>query len=358
MGCGVVNISTKMPMPVSAEDYQNVGEYFTFSPVSIERYHQQNILHQQQQQQQYPRATTALNPGNSNTSPHFGKRKFDELESVDNFDPRGYHVSQTLTPPQTPAGHPHVYQRSACLDTSYPGYQQQSSPQDFGHVSKVRRITTGHQQQNEQQHYQMVSVNGVGFQIKYPSDLDNINSNGNNSGNKNINNPGINFLYEKSLNNAQRWRENGLTVQLFYCIVCQFPCDDDGTMKSHIESLHGNIVAGGHLHCSPCSQMFYSEDTFLQHSASHYQSSTDCKGCGGGFTSKESLRKHEEHCNQCRPYRCEYCDRGFILIARLKHHRRNCLSAPEPPKFICKVCNKQFTDKGKYFEHVPVHAFM
>ena len=203
----------------------------------------------------------------------------------------------------------------------------------------------------------MVSVNGVEFKIRYPSDADNSNGN-NNTNNKNINNPGIHLMYEKSLNNAQRWRENGLTVQLFYCIVCQFPCDDDERMKAHIESLHGNIVAGGHLHCSPCSQSFFSEDTFLKHSASHYQSSTDCKGCGGQFASREGLKKHEEQCNQCRPYCCEYCNRSFMLNARLKHHRRNCLSAPDPPKLVCKVCNKKFSDQGSYMKHVPVHAFM
>ena len=419
-----------MPIPLSAVDYQNVGEHFNFFPVSIGNY-------QQSYQQQYQSGTTAGNPGNRNTaqyqsyqqsfqqhqyqkgenvenpgianiSPHqsyhqqqkgtaaaghpvnsnitaqyqsyhetfqqhqdqkvkiaenpensdpsqqYSKRKFAHNEIIDKFDPHPCLVSHTLTPPQTPVGQ--MYQGSkyaaTCLDTSYPEYQHVISLQDeknYGHVSKRRRILTQHPQ-----HYvQMVSVNGVGFQIKYQSDLDSSNSNS-----KNINNPGISFLYEKSLNNAQRWRENGLTVQLFYCIVCQFQCDDDERMKSHIECIHGGIVAGGHLHCNPCNQIFYSEDTFLKHSASHYQSSTDCKGCGKGFTSQESLKEHTEHCHESRPHVCEYCDRRFLLSARLKHHRRNCSQAPEPSKFVCKVCNKHFKYHDKYVEHVPIHAFM
>ena len=159
----------------------------------------------------------------------------------------------------------------------------------------------------------------------------------------------LSFLYEKSLGSVRRWRENGLTVQLFYCVVCSFPADSEERMKAHIETLHQDLASRGTARGS---------QELLEPTTTTSPGVHRCKGCSKELPSKAGLERHEEECPQYRPYRCEYCGRTFMISARLKHHRRNCLSAPEPPKFICKVCNKQFTDKGKYFEHIPVHAFM
>ena len=77
-----------------------------------------------------------------------------------------------------------------------------------------------------------------------------------------------------------------------------------------------------------------------------------CRGCGKKFNTVELLGFHEKECLQCRPHRfvtistehfifvwqsfhifsvwfvwllrCDYCGQGFILAARLKHHRRGC----------------------------------
>ena len=71
-----------------------------------------------------------------------------------------------------------------------------------------------------------------------------------------------------------------------------------------------------------------------------------CRGCGKKFNTEELLGFHEKECLQCRPHRseivlfctfctvfmfffhflsrCDFCGQGFILAARLKHHRRSC----------------------------------
>ena len=393
-------------MPVSAEaDCHNGGDFFTFSPVSIESYTRSLQQQQQQQQQhystespphqQYPYQSSAGTKRKFSASSSFSDTSFDNYDHVsqslnhvspslnhvssnvnhvspnlnhvspnlDHVSPNLNHVSpnnlnhlsyrqqQLLTPPQTPV-------------SQFPYTWQQPEPGHAGHVpSKIRRILPRLEAASPSpelmagyQHH-TVSVNGVGFKIHYPS-VANSNSNYNTiNSNKNCS-PGLNFLYEKSLNNARRWRENGLTVQLFYCIVCQFPADDEERMKRHIETFHIQSVTGGQLQCRQCGDTCSTEDTFLQHSAAHYQDNRVCKGCGAECSDEGSLREHEGECYECRPHRCEYCNKGFLISARVKHHRQTCSAGPEPPTFTCKVCSKTFHEKHKYVEHVPIHAYM
>ena len=147
----------------------------------------------------------------------------------------------------------------------------------------------------------------------------------------------LSFLYEKSLGSVRRWRENGLTVQLFYCVVCSFPADSEERMKTHIESLHQDLSRGGQEGLEPGLHQ--------------------CKGCSKELPSKTGLERHQEECSQYRPYRCEHCGRTFLLSARLKHHRGQCQAGPRPAAWQCKVCSKQFARKDVYLLHLPVHAF-
>ena len=151
----------------------------------------------------------------------------------------------------------------------------------------------------------------------------------------------LSFLYEKSLGSVRRWRENGLTVQLFYCVVCSFPADSEERMKAHIETLHQDLASRG------------SKEVVEPSSPGVHR----CKGCSKELPSKAGLERHEQECPQYRPYRCEYCGRTFLISARLKHHRTQCQSGPRPGAFQCKVCSKQFVRKDVYLLHLPVHAF-
>ena len=158
----------------------------------------------------------------------------------------------------------------------------------------------------------------------------------------------LSFLYEKSLGSVRRWRENGLTVQLFYCVACSFPADSEERMKAHIETLHQDLASRGTARGS---------QELLEPTTTTSPGVHRCKGCSKELPSKAGLERHQEECSQYRPYRCEYCGRTFMISARLKHHRSQCQAGPRPPSFQCKVCSKQFVRKDVYLLHLPVHAF-
>ena len=142
----------------------------------------------------------------------------------------------------------------------------------------------------------------------------------------------INFLYEKSVSNVRRWRENGLTVQLFYCAVCQLPVDSEERLRTHIQTRH-------------------------QDGQSQDRGGMECKGCGKEFISEQAVDRHQQECALYRPYRCQYCARTFLLSVRLRHHQLSCQAGPNPAGLQCKVCCKKFSRRDNYLLHLPVHAF-
>ena len=305
-------------MPVMPGCYeQNVGEYFNFSPVAIQR------LTQQEQD-------------SSNR-----KRKSGTFETSYELSQQQH---QMLTPPQTPISHYNQARVDTWTRDVYQMYQyNMTSPTD--NATKRRRVSPG------------IELDYGGY-YNINLQVQSFNSNNGNNGTSNTFNPGLHFLYEKSLNSVRRWRENGLTVQLFYCVVCGLPTDEEERMKRHIELYHGKCVTGGQLHCTKCNDVFNNEDSFLQHTATYHKSENVCKGCTRQFESSDILEKHQKQCPEYSPYRCEFCSVGFVINIRLKNHRNHCEANSIPPTFTCKVCNKQFSQKSKYVEHVPIHAFM
>jgi len=176
----------------------------------------------------------------------------------------------------------------------------------------------------------------------------------------------LSFLFEKSLGSVQRWRENGITVQVFYCTVCQMPTDNEDRMRTHIECFHSELASitpssNGVYQCLQCEQICSDEASLARHKLIHITStsySERCKGCGRNFSSADYLENHEKECSMYRPYRCDWCGKAYVVAARLKHHRMECSAGPTKPVFSCKVCSKNFDNFLDYCHHVPVHAFM
>jgi len=120
----------------------------------------------------------------------------------------------------------------------------------------------------------------------------------------------LSFLFEKSLGSVKRWRENGVTIQVFYCAVCQMPTDNEERMRTHIEAYHGELAtlspsANGVYQCKDCDQVCVDEASLARHKLIHVNASPKekCKGCGRSFATQEILENHEKDCSLYRPYR-------------------------------------------------------
>jgi len=184
-------------------------------------------------------------------------------------------------------------------------------------------------------------------------------------------------LIEKSLNNVRRWRENGKTLQVYYCCLCSSPTDTVDRMKSHIRLLHdpNNKIShqkykdddsqnqdelDGRWECSECQQICSSPSNLSRHQLLHTGrgGGERCGGCGRTLPTPSALQTHQMECKEAKPYRCDWCGKRYVLDARLRHHKQECSLSPNTTKFTCKVCSKIFYNQQKYAEHVPIHSFM
>jgi len=177
--------------------------------------------------------------------------------------------------------------------------------------------------------------------------------------------PSLSYLYEKSLGSVVRFRENGSTIQIFRCCVCELPTDSEDRLRTHLTSNHSDLSGDCHqdLKCTECGQVCPDSASLARHRLLHPsllqgRSEEKCKGCNRRFSDPGLLANHEKECSLYRPYRCEYCGRGYIIAARLKHHRKICEANPSPSSVSCNLCSKTFEFEKDLVTHLPVHAYM
>jgi len=121
----------------------------------------------------------------------------------------------------------------------------------------------------------------------------------------------LSFLFEKSLGSVRRWRENGITIQVFYCAVCECPTDSEERLRTHIETFHADHSSlspspTGLYQCTTCDQTCSDEESLARHRLIHSNINSPkekCKGCGRNFLTPDSLANHETDCSLYRPYR-------------------------------------------------------
>lgn len=79
-----------------------------------------------------------------------------------------------------------------------------------------------------------------------------------------------------------------------------------------------------------------------------------CIKCGRRFSEQTPFSHHKDACNQpdILPYKCEVCERRFLLQATLTRHLRR--HTGEKP-YKCSYCEKTFADSGDRKRHESRH---
>ena len=208
------------------DEFQRRSCVLSFSPLAVDIF-SRNIVSPTQQQNNNKRKNNTYENGNEVKR----QKRVEPIEIVGaplvNPFPSGFmsssayssfsESSQSLSPPLTPG--------AVSLSPYFPNYGLSQSQ-------------THHHQQEQYFQYDMAQVGPRGPLRGFPDQaLQPQVSPGVKAQGKAVS-AALSYLYEKSLSSVRRWRENGLTVQLFYCVVCGLPSDSEQRIKSHIENRH------------------------------------------------------------------------------------------------------------------------
>ncbi|XP_039433203.1 zinc finger and SCAN domain-containing protein 10-like [Culex pipiens pallens] len=103
-----------------------------------------------------------------------------------------------------------------------------------------------------------------------------------------------------------------------------YPCRwcNRAFMLSHHLTRHVRAHQGGQgaYKCTECTEVYYSQDELIYHSAVHATESKTCPLCREQFDSLEQVTDHIKHHSEGVQYACDYCDLLFTSEKRLDDH--------------------------------------
>uniref|UniRef100_A0A1B0DDU7 C2H2-type domain-containing protein n=1 Tax=Phlebotomus papatasi TaxID=29031 RepID=A0A1B0DDU7_PHLPP len=150
----------------------------------------------------------------------------------------------------------------------------------------------------------------------------------------------------------------GVTNILGTCTFC-----NQKYLKSELEkhiSTHGKKKRHRekNLICEFCGKFFANHSRMEQHKIIHSSDrcyKCDVEGCFKTFKWRNSFEKHKmRHTdNIVKEFKCDLCEKAFMYSYMLRKH---IIDIHEPPQAIkCKCCNKTFTRKETFMNHMKIH---
>lgn len=140
----------------------------------------------------------------------------------------------------------------------------------------------------------------------------------------------------------------------FICDVC-----DLGFINKHKLKNHQRTHEIGNFKCSFCDKEFPTRVRKMCHEKYTHNTSarytTNCPQCDKSFTSYYQRNRHmfTEHNTVAATYKCNICDKSFILKSKLTSHIKKVHLMER--NHICTVCGQGFFIKQSLDEHMIKH---
>nr|XP_019559773.2 transcription factor IIIA-like [Aedes albopictus] len=180
--------------------------------------------------------------------------------------------------------------------------------------------------------------------------------------------------------------------RFFHTGVREYRCMEPGCAKEYTNRAHLNRhIRSNHRTKAPestsnlirckhpsCSKTFSSDQNMRRHyDLKHILGkSWTCDECGERFWRKLQLKQHSFRHTGQYPHRCDHCDKGFMNLKSLRHHRtthaiHRCDSCPSEftrwtdlvahrklqhvTMYQCDICQGKFRSKKNLKAHILVH---
>lgn len=194
------------------------------------------------------------------------------------------------------------------------------------------------------------------------------------------------YVQPQSLENHKRVIHDG--IKQFKCEECDKSYTDPTPLRKHMETIHAEK---GEYKCQNCDKIFTTKPYLMSHIyTSHFvREKVKCEYCNAEVVNKWRLREHiRAHMNfNSGKYTCNICDKKFgrnteLVLHKLTHNgkkeegykchfdlcetifkRKDYLSKhiryihknSEKGKWICKTCNKEYSQRGALGNHMKTH---
>ncbi len=124
------------------------------------------------------------------------------------------------------------------------------------------------------------------------------------------------FQEQKKLNRHIR-EVHSMTTSNFECLICQKNFKRGSHLKRH-ELLHSENPKPFICHCGA---NFSDKYHLSRHEKLIHSFGIQCEICGQSFTKKKNLFRHQfDNHNKQKPYKCNYCNRGFYKEGDMIKH--------------------------------------
>ena len=151
--------------------------------------------------------------------------------------------------------------------------------------------------------------------------------------------------------------QDASSIKLYKCQACGERFNRKSLYKTHSLLCKSLIPSGLSVECVECGKMLKSPEFLSVHIARVHKGLAEpwrCPICDKGFTRKASYEEHVSRHSGIRDKFCEICDKYYYETAYWRHMKL-VHPAEKSLRFSCQICNKAFSQKFKLNQHMPVH---
>lgn len=136
--------------------------------------------------------------------------------------------------------------------------------------------------------------------------------------------------------------------KMFKCSVCSERFITKAMRNSHVQMMH---VGVNRFRCTECDLKFHSKTALATHRTIHFPQ-LKCPYCQKEFSRRDSYKEHLL-IHEGPRHQCPHCPRAFTQMSNLRRHLR--IHTGEKP-YKCAFCDKTFSDVGACKSHTSIHT--
>lgn len=144
----------------------------------------------------------------------------------------------------------------------------------------------------------------------------------------------------------------------FSCSICEMKFKTEASLKSHLKTVHSNVVPERKFSCKLCDRSYIHQRHLNYHMRQHVNDKKyhcDVDTCEKSFFYSDAVKWHKIRCHdQPAPFNCSYnsCNKKFIHEKSYETHRKEHDLGEGSLAVHCPLCSKLVSEKRNLKRHL------